>query len=73
MIQRAKRLPGELAPCVCGRQPYHVTQGPRHFLECPPCSSRTAKFDTLQEAVQAWGASEVVETVSNVVAIRRSA
>lgn len=70
MIQRARKLPGAIAPCpCCGKQPFVVEQARLVFLECPPCGSRTAKRETLQEAVASWEASETVETS----AIRRSA
>lgn len=57
MIQTSRRLPGTLTGCPdCGRQPFHVhVRGPgKHFMECPPCELRTARFSTLQQAVAAW-------------------
>lgn len=57
MIQRSRRLTGEVSPCPnCVRQPMHVEiRGPgRHFLECPPCELRTTREPSLQEALEAW-------------------
>lgn len=57
MIQRASRLPGEVAPCPtpdCGRQPSHVQQCDLHWMECPRCQIKTTKMNSLQEALHAW-------------------
>lgn len=56
MMQRASRLPGEVAPCPhCGKQPVHVQQAQRyHWMECPPCEIRTTRAESLQEALHAW-------------------
>lgn len=59
MIEVQRQIDGHLAPCgTCGRQPHHyeVRGTNQHFLECSPCRTRTAKFRTLQEAVEAWEA-----------------
>ncbi len=77
MIQIASRLSGKLAPCPsCGGQPTHIrVRGvERHFLECCPCQSRTSKYGSLQEAVEAWERSAIEPiTQLNVVPLRRRA
>lgn len=57
MIQRQVPIEGTLAACPgCGRQPrhYHVLGKDLHLLECSPCSLRTAKMPTLQQAIELW-------------------
>lgn len=61
-MERISRMTGTLAACPgCGGQPMHVERfgyGGTHWLECPPCGTRTPKFQTLNEAVEAWERSE---------------
>lgn len=61
MIEHQIKIEGELSPCRrCGRQPRHFAAGEKqHFLECSPCRSRTSKFPTFQEAVEAWESASV--------------
>lgn len=56
MIQVEHRIAGTLSACAHGHQPKHIeVRGKgQHFLECAPCQVRTAKFPSLQEAVEAW-------------------
>ena len=65
MTQRQIRINGELNQCSCGKQPKHYQQLGKdtHFLECPPCGVRTAKYPTFQEAVSDWE-NRTVETFS---------
>lgn len=70
MMQRVQRHPpGTFLRCSgCGKEPVHVTVagthssepvrttgGMRHVIECCPCGRRTARHDTLDLAVKAWG------------------
>lgn len=76
MIQTAKRLEGKLTPCPsCNGQPTHIhCRGPgKHFLECCPCQVRTPRYDSLQEAVEAWERSALMPVAANVTPIRRRA
>ena len=60
-MERIARMTGTLAACKCGKQPMHVERrgyGGRHWLECPPCGTRTPVCDTLNEAVEAWERTE---------------
>lgn len=64
MIQRQHKIEGEVAPCKCGRQPRAYAVGHRLWmLECSPCGVRTAKRETLQEALEDWSAAELLNTV----------
>lgn len=55
-MQVYQPMSGQLTPCPKGHQPkhYHVRGADLHFLECSPCGTRTAKYDTFQQAVEAW-------------------
>jgi len=55
-MQTQLKLTGALSSCRCGKQPkaYSERHGQSFFLECAIDSTRTPKFATLQEAVQAW-------------------
>lgn len=60
-MERIVSHSGLLAACPgCGKQPKHILRLGKnlHFLECPPCGTRTAKFPTAQQAVEAWEAHE---------------
>lgn len=61
MVQVMVPIEGTLAACPsCGRQPrhYEVRGKGTHLLECAPCNSRTPKFPTFQQAVEAWEAGD---------------
>lgn len=55
-MQTQIKFDGTLSACRCGKQPkpYSERHGQLFFLECSPCQTRTPKFPTMQEAVQAW-------------------
>lgn len=61
-MERISRLRGQIAACPgCGRQPMYVQnkiRGGQHWLECPPCGTRTSRFGTLNEAVESWERAE---------------
>jgi|JI10StandDraft_1071094.scaffolds.fasta_scaffold2495550_2 hypothetical protein len=60
-MERISRLSGTLTSCACERQPMHVERrgyGGTHWLECPPCGTRTPRFPSLNEAVEAWERAE---------------
>jgi hypothetical protein len=64
-MQRVIRHTGLFAACACGRQPKHISErwDRAHWMECPPCGVRTAKFGTAQEAVAAWEAQESLQSM----------
>ena len=64
MIQRMHPMTGEVCPCKCGKQPHAYSVGHHLWmLECSPCGVRTAKRASLQEALEDWSASELLNTV----------
>lgn len=55
-LQEQTRISGTLTACDCGRQPkaWHARGKGLFFLECSPCGERTAKYPTLNQAIDAW-------------------
>jgi len=55
-MQTQLKLSGTLSSSRCTKQSkaYSERHGQSFFLECSLCATRTPKFPTLQEAVQAW-------------------
>jgi hypothetical protein len=54
MMQKSRYLDDTY--CACGRKAILVTTLGRNMMhvECPPCEIRTAKHETLTEALMAW-------------------
>jgi len=67
-VEKISRLQGQIAACPgCGHQPMYVQnkiRGGQHWLECPPCGTRTSRFGTLNEAVESWERADVTMKIA---------
>lgn len=55
-METKRPLPIPVKSCACGLQPQQVrVHGKeRYYLECSPCDRRTARWGTLDLAIEDW-------------------
>lgn len=71
MIQRQRPTPPHCQPCRCNRPPRLYQCGARFWmLECSPCKCRTAAYESVAAAVEAWGSNKTEAVAERVTPFR---